>query len=290
MDVSDEVKKIIETKARIIWKESKDNLEDWKERLGRYEERHRGTISELLRKTAYFFDEKVSIVSIVDLCDYPGKDRAKGEPSTGLVSQKRIEKNDTDVFYWLGRETVLPNSNNRDAEESKRRQTTKIIHEIIHQNFQKELFKDVLRLASMDKEVEEMRRLLRSDQANYLEPEAEMTAIYIDRYANKILQNDSEEKETLDNAVIEYRVEEERFVEIFRAVVIEDLSWKNEGPYTSLRQGWGIPATKDETENTGQKSTGLNLYQIGDKIDDFSLIQHYFEEQRRLDLNYIKEL
>jgi len=106
------------------------------------------------------------------------KDTSKGGPASGLVDKMLLPGGDTDVFYWLGEATRLPNDGQKEFEEEERRVITKIIHEEIHHEFQgnNPVFLDVLNKAGGDEKIIIMRTALMKNQLGYLEPEVELTA------------------------------------------------------------------------------------------------------------------
>jgi hypothetical protein len=280
-------------KSEALWKEAQPVMEDWKNRLTTFEEKHRLQIRKSLEDIAHFFGKEAPEQTKVDLHYLATRDSSKGEPASGLVNTMRLTEGDTDVFYWLGGVTRLPNDGPEEIEAEDRMHTTKVIHEVIHQEFQgqNEVFKGVLEAANTDTEVLRLRKELMQNQASYLEPEAELTAIYLDQYANKLLSEVDGEGDVEGKSIIEYRIDEQRFHEIFKAVVKEDEAWMSDGPYTKARRGWGIPDVRPtqlvEGVNQGSEPS---IYQLGEKITDFSLIEKYIQENKQLDLNFVREL
>jgi len=293
-----------EKKEKMVWGEAEPVLNDWESRLTSYEEKHRVQISKSLENIAHFFGNNVPEKTNVDLHYLAQKDNSKGEPASGLVESNLLSKKDTDVIYWLGEVTRLPNDGPEQIEEEERRQTTKVIHEMIHQDFQgeNEIFKSVLDKANNDAEIVEMRGELMSDQASYLEPEAELTAIYLEQYAdNKLKEEVSSNEISTSQKIIEYRVDRNRFQEIYMAVVRADgeEKWKDGGPYRKTHDGWENLYTRSgentisaasEFKNEPQPPHGLSIYELGAKIRDFSLIEKYVAEGKQLDIVFMREL
>lgn len=283
-------------KSEAVWKEAKPVMEDWKNRLTIFEEKHRPQIKKSLDNIAHFFGKEPSEKTKVDLHYLAKEYTSKGEPASGLVNTMRLPEGDTDVFFWVSKFPRLPGDGPEQMEKEEREHTTKIIHEVIHQDFQgqNEVFKSVLEAANADKDVALSRKELMQNQVDYLEPEAELTAIYLEHYADKLLKEESHESNMPNQkSAIEYRVDEKRFHEIFKAVVKEDEAWKSDGPYTATRQGWGIPDVREQIPQDIQESSSsheLSIYELGDKITDFSLIERYIQENKQLDLDFVKEL
>lgn len=293
---------ILEDNSEEVWKKAEPILIDWKDRLSEYEEKHRLQIQKVVLDIAKFFGKEAPNKTNVDIHFLAQKNSSKGEPASGLVNQMRLPGGDSDVFYWLGEAIRMPKDGPKEYEEEVRRETTKVIHEIVHQEFQGDnpVFKNSLEQANSDEDVLARRQDLMGNQANYLEPEAEMTAIYFERFAKKILQSEEVESPVLDKPMIVYRVDKKRFKEIFKAVVKENESekWKNGGPYKKLVDGWRKVYEEDEiskpvkflTESEQKRPEELSIYELGETITDFSLIEGYIQENRQLDLNFIKEL
>lgn len=241
---------ILEKNSEEVWKKAEPILIDWKNRLSEYEEKHRFQIQKAVLDIAKFFGREVPSKTNVDIHFIAQKDSSKGEPASGLINQLRLPGGDSDVFYWLGEITRMPKDGPKEYEEEVRRETAKIIHEIVHQEFQGDnpVYINSLEQANSDKDVLAWRKDLMGNQASYLEPEAEMVAIYFEQYAKKILKSEEVEWPSLDKPVIEYRVDKKRFVEVFIAVVKENESekWKNGGPYKKLADGWRKIYEKDE--------------------------------------------
>lgn len=283
-------------RSEVVWKEAKPVMDDWENRLTSYEEKHRTQIGKSLDNIAHLFGKEAPEKTKVDLHYLAREDSSKGEPASGLVNAMRLPEGDTDVFYWIGKFSRLPNDGPEQIEEEERLHTTKVIHEVIHQDFQgeNEVFKRVLEEANNDQEILQMRKELMQNQADYLEPEAEIIAIYLEQYASKLLKEESVEGDiATDEPTIEYRIDEKRFHEIFKAVVKEDESWKADGPYTAARRGWGVPDVREQPpKNIKEVSipSEPTIYKLGEKITDFSLIEKYTLENKQLDLNFIKEL
>lgn len=281
-------------KSEVVWKEAGPVMEDWENRLTSFEEKHRTQIAKSLNNIAHLFGKEAPEKTKVDLHYLATENSSKGEPASGLVNAMRLPEGDTDVFYWVGKFIRLPNDGPEQIEQEERLHTTKVIHEVIHQDFQgqNEVFKGVLEAANADEEVLQLRKELMQNQASYLEPEAELTAIYLDQYANKLLQEESVGGVTSkDESMIEYRIDEKRFHEVFKAVVKEDESWESDGPYTAARRGWGVADVRpvQDVQEAGLVSEP-SIYKLGEKITDFSLIERYTLENKQLDLNFVKEL
>lgn len=288
-------------KADKVWEVAEPVMRDWQERLTLFEERHRVQIKRILGDISNFFGVPTPECINVDIHYMDQVNSSKGEPVSGLVSTLALPQGDSDVFYWLGRVTRLPNDGQQEIEEEERRQTTKIIHEEIHEKLQGEnqIFKSVLEEANNDSQVVEMRNNLMKNQLGYLEPEAELTAIYLEHYANSLLQQDDGEGVNTMNSVIDYRVDKDRFRQISGAVLKENDSekWRNGGPYARLVAGWRKYYDEEETvraDPAGKPAPvekgDLSIYELGEKITDFSLIESYIAENRKLDLAFVKSL
>lgn len=280
------------------WAEAETVLNDWKERLNKYEKENRETISRTINEFADFFGEKRPEKIEVDLHFFPGVNRSKGEPASGLSGAGLIDKGDTDVFYWVGKftESSTPIVDEKNADN--RQQISKVVHEVIHENFQKDLFEKILNEANQDEEIVTLRARLMEDQLDYLEPEAELTAIYLEGYINSKLGivGGSETNELGEN-IINFRADQKRFGEILRAVIKADDSpkWVKGGPYRALRDGWGMPRNIGEVSPGDSTSENKpisvkSLYKLGEEITDFSLIEKYIQEGRQFDLEFVKEL
>lgn len=287
--------KDLQKRSEVVWVEAKPVMENWRNRLSSYEEKHRHQIARSLNDIERIFGKETSKKTKVDLHYLSKKDSSKGEPASGLVSTMRLPEGNADVFYWIGESTRL-NDEPKEIEELERMHTTKVIHEVIHQDFQREneIYDSVLEIANADQEILKLRKDLMYNQASYLEPELELIAIYLERYTEKILREKRGEEETVGGSpIIEYRIDEKRFQEIFVAVAREDESWKEDGPYTAVRRGWGIPDTRPSQNDQG-KGVKLviepSIYQLGGGLDDFSLIEKYLNEKIQLDVAFIKEL
>ncbi|MFZ3069135.1 MAG: hypothetical protein WA052_02345 [Microgenomates group bacterium] len=293
-----------ERREKMVWREAEPVLNDWEGRLASYEEKHRTQISKSLGIMAHLFGKNTPEKINVDLHYLARRDSSKGEPVSNLVDNNLLAKNDTDVIYWLGKVTRLSSDGPEQIEEEERRQTAKIIHEMIHQDFQSEnsVFKDVLNESNNNPEIIELRKELMSGQANYLEPEAELTAIYLEQYADKILKEEtSNDGTSTSQQIIDYRLDNDRFQEIFNAVIEADDAekWKDGGPYRSTHDGWkglytekneNIVSTAPEASNQPRPPHELSIYELGTKITDFSLIEKYVIEGKQMDLLFVKEL
>ena len=290
-------------KSEKIWQVAEPVITEWKNRLTDFEAKHRTQISKSLEGIAGFFGKEAPEKSNVDLHFMAQKDSSKGGPASGLVDQMLLPGGDTDVFYWLGEATRLPNDGPKEFEEEERRVITKIIHEEIHQEFQgnNPVFLDVLNKTGGDEEIMRMRTELMKNQLEYLEPEVELTAIYLDQYANRRLQEDVPEESVPTHATIVFRVDEKRFHEITKAVMEDSGSekWKNGGPYKKFTDGWRkIYDEETETpkpiesliEPRHKTLDELSIYELGEKITDFSLIEKYISDGRQFDLAFMKEL
>ena len=266
-----------------IWLKAKPILEDWQKRLSKYQLEHQQVIRRLVSSYSVFFRCPNPQKILVDLHFHPYLDRQKGEPASGLTSTGRIQQEN--AIYWLGQVS-------HSSPELEMMTTSKILHEEIHQDFQRELFDKVLAEANRNNKIKVQRDDLMADQAGYLEPESEMTATYLEHYANKRLASPQEAKTTVSReSLISYRLEMRRFSQIFKAVVDEDRVWKQDGPYTALRRGWGLPDMSRQSQVQSHDTLpSLNLYQLGAKITDFSLFELYHAKNQPLDLNFIKEL
>ncbi|NCP46989.1 hypothetical protein GW844_01215 [bacterium] len=165
-------------KSEKIWQVAEPVITEWKNRLTDYEVKHRMQISKSLEGIAVFFGKVAPEKSNVDLHFMAQKDTSKGGPASGLVDKMLLPGGDTDVFYWLGEATRLPNDGQKEFEEEERRVITKIIHEEIHHEFQgnNPVFLDVLNKAGGDEKIIIMRTALMKNQLGYLEPEVELTA------------------------------------------------------------------------------------------------------------------
>lgn len=286
-----ELESQIVAKSKENWEKSKPILEDWKTRLEGYQTRHDSQIRSLISEFSTLFGRPAPTEINVDLHFKPVENSTKGEPARGLAEAMRLPESDSDVFYWLGEFKRLPNDGPEQIEAEERMITTKIIHEDIHHDLQREHFQKVVATANSDPEIATMRQELMAGQANYLEPEAEMIAIYLEHYADHRLKEVPPETEVPSQPPIHYRLKETRFHEIFKAVVMEDYSWKQDGPYTSLRRGWGLPDILRESSAPSHENTiGPSIYGLGEKITDFSLFERYNQEGKTLDLDFIKGL
>ncbi len=290
-------------KSEKIWVVAEPVLKDWQQRLTNFGTRHHLQISKTVEEFAGLFGKKVPEKLDVDLHFMAQKDSSKGEPASGLVDLMLLPDGGTDVFYWLGEVTRLPNDGQKELEEEERRVTVKVIHEEIHQEFQRNnpVFLDVLKEVDGDEEIIKMRVELMKNQLGYLEPEAELVAIYLEQYANCRLQEDVSNESIFNGLTVEYRVDEKRFHEITKAVIRENNTekWKNGGPYKKLVDGWR-EIYGSETRNIelvgfqsgpSQKAPDeLSIYELGEKIVDFSLVERYILEGKRFDLVFMKEL
>lgn len=276
---------MITVKSQEIWHKAEPILMNWQKNLSLYESRHRGILTHLLNDFSRLFDSGSPTKIIVDLHFHPFPGSHKGEPANGLVSTRRITKNDTDIFYWL---SEMPDS---QSEETLGVITVKIIHEAIHQFFQSEsLFKELVDHCNVDKEIEALRKEFLIAQPSYLnEPEAEITAIYLEGYLKQHLQNTSSiQKES--SQLIEYRVNELRFNKIFKAVIEENDSWKGESPYSKLVSGWLNNATNSTVSPSSSTIKIVSIYELGGRIIDFSLFEKYRSEGKTIDIAFIKRL
>jgi len=293
-----------DNKSDVVWKEAEPVLTDWKDRLMSYEEKHRSQISRSLDIMAHLFGINAPEKINVDLHYLARRDSLKGEPVSNLADDELLRKNDTDVIYWLGKVTRLSGDGPEQIEEEERIRTVKVIHEMIHQHFQGEnlIFKEVLDESSNDSEIIGLKNELMPSQASYLEPEAELTAIYLEQYVNKILNEELTNSEVPTNLrTVEYRVRKDRFKEIYKAVEKADSAetWKDGGPYRSTHDGWeglyarkkeNIVSTASENSNQPRPPHELSLYELGDRISDFSLIEMYVKDGKQLDVFFVKEL
>ncbi len=286
-----ETEVLIAERTKIVWQEAKPVMDEWKVRLEAYQQKHQDSIKNLTSTFTAFFNRPSPETINVDLHYHPRKDSLKGEPARGLASTMRIPEGDSDIFYWVGKVTRLPTDGPVQLDEEEQRATTQVLHETIHQELQRDYFDAILAQANQDEEIIAMRKELMAGQASYLEPEAEMTAIHLEYYAKAQLAKAQPQTITSETALINYRVDEKRFGEIFKAVVETDNEWKQDGPYTALRRGWGLPDVVRESSAPDHNHTdGPSIYKLGSEIKDFSLIERYIHENHPFDKDFLKEL
>lgn len=269
----------LEEKAKQRYKEVEINLNIWQEVLSQEQENKKESISLFLKNCQTLFATKRPEKIEVLLHDHPVENMHKGEPAVGRAAP-------VDIIYWV--------SATKEKSQMASSILEKVLHESVHQNFQTgEYFVNLIEDVREGHLVDSKRQELMEGQPDYLDsPEAEMTAIYLENYYRINISNRSSQSGESQPSFINFVVDQNKFIEVYKNIVDDDLQRGKPGPGTKLRRGWGIkdPLVWNNGQTDHHDMSGSSLFQIGEKVRDFGLLEEYIRENKAIDINFINRL